>query len=76
MSAIKNIDELEFVLFCIDGIAAKTGKTTEAVYSALAENSNILNSYIVSNYDILHTQGKDYIIDDILRIMEEEGVVI
>lgn len=76
MDNIKNINELEFVIFCIDGIAAQLGKSTEEVYTALAEKSNILNGYVVSNYDILHTQGKAYIIEDIIEVMEKEGVVV
>lgn len=35
------------------------------------ENS-ILNQYIVSDYEILYTQGKEYIINDILEVMQED----
>ena len=74
MENIKNSDELEFAIFCIENIAARLGKNAEDVYTFLTENSNVLNGYIVPNYDILHTQGKDYIVDDIISVMEEEGV--
>jgi len=76
MSNIQNTNELEFAIFCIESVAAKLGKDTEDVYTALTEKSDILNNYIVPNYEILHTQGKDYIVDDILDIMQEEGVTI
>lgn len=42
----------------------------------MAEKNNVLNDYIVANYDILHTQDKQYIVDDILSVMESEGVEI
>ena len=73
---IKTLDELEFVLFCIESIAERLNKSGKDVYEALAEESNILNTYVVPCYDILHTQGKAYIVDDILEVMSERGVKV
>lgn len=75
-STIKNFDELEFAVFCIENIAIRLNKNGEDVYRALTKNSNILNSYIIPEYEILHTQSKDYIIDDIISLMEERGLKI
>ena len=50
------------------------GKNAEEVYRALTEKSDILHSYIVPEYEMLHTQSKDYIIDDIIGLMEERGI--
>ena len=44
---IKNYSELEFVVFCIENVAAKLGVSAEKVYNALAEKSDILNDYII-----------------------------
>lgn len=71
---IENSNELEFAVFCIENIAIRLGKNGEDIYQALAEKSDILNTYIVPEYEILHTQSKDYIIDDIISLMEERGV--
>ena len=71
---IKNEDELEFVVFCIENIAIKLGKNAEEVYQALTEKSNILNDYIVPEYEMLHTQSKEYIVNDIISLMEERGI--
>lgn len=68
--------ELEFAIFCIENVAIKLGVNAELVYTALAEKSDILNSYIIPCYEVLHTQGKDYIVDDIIAIMNERGVSI
>ncbi|WP_330392123.1 DUF3791 domain-containing protein [Enterocloster clostridioformis] len=73
-SKITNTDELEFAVFCIENIAIKLGKNAEEVYQALTEKSDILNSYIVPEYEMLHTQSKDYIVDDIISLMEERGI--
>ena len=72
---INNSDELEFAIFCIEGIASRLGINAEKVYHALAEKSSILNDYIIPEYEILHTQGKEYIVDDILSVMRERGVL-
>lgn len=76
VSTIKNSDELEFAIFCIENIAARLGADAGKIYDALAQNSDILSSYIVSGYETLHTQGKEYIVEDILSVMREEGVRI
>lgn len=73
---IKNLRELEFVVFCIENIASKLGVNAERVYQALAEKSDILNGYIVPEYEVLHTQGKEYIVDDLLDVMKERGVEV
>ena len=64
------------MLFCIEGIAEKIGKDEGKVYRMLTENSDILNSYIVPVYDVLHTQGKDYIVEDILDVMRKRGLTV
>ena len=66
--------ELEFAIFCIENVAAKLNVDARKVYAALTEQTDILNGYIIPEYDVLHTQGKDYIVDDIIDVMKEKGV--
>ena len=73
-AVIKNKEELEFAVFCIENIASRLGKNAEEVYQALAEKSDILNSYIIPEYEMLHTQSKEYIVDDIISLMNERGL--
>lgn len=73
---IKNSSELEFAVFCIENVAAKLGVDAERVYQAFTQNSNILHGYIVPKYEVLHTQSREYIIDDLLDVMEERGVKV
>ena len=72
---IEKSRELEFAIFCIENIAAKLGVSAEKVYDALTEKSDILNDYIIPEYEILHTQGKEYIVADIIEVMKERGVL-
>ena len=71
---IKNSSELEFVVFCIENVAAKLGMDAERVYQAFAEKS--LNGYIVPEYEVLHTQSREYIVNDLLDVMKERGVEV
>ena len=73
---IKTYNELEFSIFCIENVALKLGVSAEKVYDALTQKSDILNGYIVPYYDILHTQSRQYIVDDIISFMQEKGVVV
>lgn len=74
--AIKTARELEFAVFCIENVAAALGKPPEYVYDALAGEYGILHQYIVPSYDVLHTQGKEYIVNDIIEVIKERHVTI
>ena len=61
---------------CIENVAAKLGVDAERVYQAFTEKSNILNGYIVPEYEVLHTQSREYIVNDLLDVMKERGVEV
>ena len=73
--SIENSRELEFAIFCIENVAAYLKRDAKEVYTMLTKDSNILNSYIVPEYEMLHTQGKEYIVNDIVEVMRERGVI-
>ena len=73
---IKNIDELEFAVFCIENLAVRLQMDAEQIYTALAESSSFLYDYIVAHYEVLHTQDKQYIINDILEAMKQCGIKV
>ena len=73
---IKNKRELEFVVFCVENVAAALGKSSCDVYRVLSGENGILHQYIIPSYDVLHTQGKDYIVNDICEVMAERGVMV
>lgn len=54
-----NKEELEFVVFCVENIGQKIGMTGDKVYRLLTKDSHILEDYIVPNFEVLHTQGKE-----------------
>ena len=65
--------QLEFTLYCVENLAEDLNKDTIEVYDLL-KSSGILYDYIVPLYDILHTQGRDYIIEDIREAMRRKGI--
>ncbi|MDE6971385.1 MAG: DUF3791 domain-containing protein [Eubacterium sp.] len=73
---IKNSGELEFAIFCIENVAVRLRVGAERVYQAFTEKSDILNGYIVPEYEVLHTQGREYIVNDLLDLMKEKGVQV
>ena len=73
---IGNVRELEFAVFCIENVAARLGRPSDMVYRALVGKGDILNQYIIPCYESLHTQGRDYIVSDILEVMQERGVTV
>ena len=73
---MKNGKELEFAVFCIENLARRFDVDASRMYDALTEKSDILNSYIIPEYEILHTQSKEYILNDIIELMKERGVEV
>ena len=67
--------ELDFATFCIENTAERLGVSGDVVHKKLTEGSSLLDEYIIAHYEVLHTQGKDYIVDEILEVMQEAGVL-
>ena len=69
-------ESLDFSIFCIENLADRLHKNPETVYDLLTGKSNILDGYIIPCWDVLHTQGKNYILDDLEALMKERGVAV
>jgi len=68
-------NELDFAVFCIESIAERLNINGAIVYQKLKHDSDLLDEYIVKCYEALHTQDKEYIVNDITEIMREEGLI-
>lgn len=68
-------EQLEFSVFCIESVAEKLGINGNEVYRMLNTEEHILDDYIVSNFEVLHTQSKEYIVDDIIDYLKAKGVL-
>lgn len=72
MAMIKNINELEFIIFCIENVALQLKMNTSNVYAIFIEKNII--SYLIENFDVLHTLSKEYIVDDIMTLMKDGDI--
>lgn len=64
---------MEFTVFLIHALAEDWGLPCGKVYQILDE-SGILDRYIIPYYDVLHTLGKQYLVEDITKfVREKEG---
>ena len=68
-------NQLGFAVFCIENVAEHLGLNGGEVYEMLTRDSKILDEYIIEHYEPLHTQGKEYIVNDIVEYMQEVGLV-
>ena len=65
--------ELSFSIFMLYSLADKWTMSPAKVYKIL-NSTQILDNYIIKCYDVLHTQGKEYLIEDITDFVREKGV--
>ena len=67
-------NNIDFVTYCIGNLARRLGMDASEVYRLL-KRSGILMEYIVPSYDVLHTFGKEYLMEDLTEYMREKGVL-
>ena len=65
--------ELRFLIFILYSLADKWKMSPAKVYKIL-NSIGILHNYIIKCYDILHIQGKEYLVEDITYFVREKGV--
>ncbi len=70
-----NDNQIEFAVFCVENLATDLNMDPIDVYDLLTVKSDVLSSYIIPCFDALHTQDKQYIIDDIKQVMRNKGVL-
>ncbi|MBQ5582171.1 MAG: DUF3791 domain-containing protein [Bacteroidales bacterium] len=69
-----SLDQLDFVTFCIGNLSTRLNLPQKVVYVKLKE-CGILDDYIVKGYDVLHTFGKEYLMNDLIDYMQEKGAL-
>lgn len=65
--------ELTFVVFVLHDLGQHWNMTTPEVYDIL-NSTGILDDYIIKFYDVLHTLGKEYLVEDITEFVREKGI--
>ena len=67
-----NREIMEFVVYMIHACARKWGQTPVAVYKRLHDDKCI-EKYLVPHYEVLHTQGTDFVVGDIEEYIGLKG---
>ena len=70
-----NDEQLKFSVYIINQISQYAKMPTAIIYYYLAE-SRVLDEYIISCYDSLHTLGREYLVEDITGLLHDRGVVL
>lgn len=65
--------ELQFIVFCIESYAHKNSLSSLQVY-ALFKSKDLI-PFLKNNFEVLHTQGEDYILDEIKLYLKRRGNV-
>lgn len=66
--------EIYFITYCIGNLSRRLNLSAVEVYRRLKQ-SGILTDYIVPSYDVLHTFGKEYLMEDLIEYMKKKGVL-
>lgn len=67
-------DIINFITYCVGNLSRKLDMKPGEIYARL-KKSGILTGYIIPSYDVLHTFGKEYLMEDLTEYMKEKGVL-
>ena len=65
-------NELEFSTFIFYSLSDSWNTSPADVYKVL-NSLGILDGYIIEAYDVLHTLGKEYLVEDIADLVNDRG---
>ena len=71
---MNNKEVLQFVTYCISKLSQYLNLPQREVYERL-KKSGILEGYVIPCYDVLHTFGSRYLMEDLTEYMREKGVL-
>lgn len=69
-----DVKTLDFLTYCISKLTSELNLPQNEVYRRL-KVSGILDGYLIPSYDVLHTFGSRYLMDDLTDFMREKGVL-
>lgn len=67
-----SISQLTFAVFVLNKYALATKQPIREVYNRFDE-LHILDEYILKHYDVLHTLGENYLIEDLTELVAQKS---
>lgn len=65
-------NELTFSTFIFYSLSNSWNTSPAEIYKVL-NSTGILDGYIIEGYDVLHTLGKEYLVEDITELVNDRG---
>ena len=70
-----NRDSFSYVIYMIHACANHWGHSPSVVYNKM-KSANCIMGFLVPNYEILHTQSTQYVMEDIKEYLTVRGISI
>lgn len=68
-------NQIDFSTFMLYRLAEHWGKSVPDTYRIL-DKANAIDGYLVPCYDMLHTLGSEYLVNDLTDYVREQGICI
>lgn len=68
-------DEIFFIVWLLNHVARAWGKSTSETYRLL-ESVGIVSGYLYPSYDVLHTMGREALVEDITLLARKRGLSV
>lgn len=68
-------NQIDFSTFMLYRLAEHWGKSVPDTYRIL-DKANAIDDYLVPCYDMLHTLGSEYLVNDLTDYVRERGICI
>lgn len=69
------VREIDFSVFVLHHLARAWGMSVPDTFAAL-RSADIIKGYLVPCYDVLHTLGAEYLVEDLTDLARERGVSV
>ncbi len=73
--SMANRSILVFIIFMIHALADAWHLSQQEVY-AILKKSGALDEYLIPHYEVLHTLGAEYLVEDLTDCVRERGISI
>lgn len=67
--------EIDFSVFLLHRLSEQLNMPTALIYRKL-EQAKVFEDYIIPYYDVLHTLGEEYLVEDVVTYAKKRGVVL
>lgn len=63
--------KLGFVSSCVEFVAAALGRPYDEIYQRMYK-ANMLRDYVYRHYDVIHTQSREHVTEDLVDLLRRE----